>query len=131
MLKRTIRLWKINDKQQRNPPDNTIVAIPDTTDGRNAAAKVVTADYFGKIPADRIKYNNEILLFKADGKSWEKLGLAPNRAMPVAGSCDAQNAVLTITLFDTDANGKYLNQEWNTRNPLFSGDAVNSYNDGP
>ena len=30
-----------------------------------------------------------------------------------------------------DSSAKYLNQEWNTTKPTFSGDAVNAYNDGP
>lgn len=113
-----------------NPSAKTIVVIPYKTDINNAA-KVATTDYFGEIPADRIKYNNGILLFKADGKSRGKLGIAPGRAKPFAGSYDAQNNMLTITLFDLDANGKYLNQEWKTTKPPFSGDAVNAYNDGP
>ncbi len=113
------------------PSSETIVVIPYKAEGNNATAKVATTDYFGEIPADRIKYNNGILLFKADGKSRGKLGIAPNRAKPVAGSYDAHNGVLTITLFDVDANEKYLNQEWNTTKPAFNGDAVNSYNDGP
>jgi hypothetical protein len=112
------------------PSSNTTVVIP-YKNGNNVTAKVATTDYFGEIPANRIKYNNGILLFKADGKSRGKLGIASNRAKPVAGSFDAQNGVLTITMFDVEANGKYLNQEWNTTKPAFSGDAVNSYNDGP
>lgn len=114
-----------------NPSDKTIVVIPYKTVVNNAAAKVATTDYFGEISADRIKYKNGILLFKADGKSRGKLGIAPDRAKPVAGSYDSQQGVLTITLFDLNAKGKYLNQEWNTTKPAFSGDAVNSYNDGP
>ena len=114
-----------------NPSAATVVVIPYKTDVNNVTAKIATTDYFGEIPADRIKYKNGILLFKADGKSRGKLGIAPDRAKPVAGSYDAQNGVLTITLFDVDANGKYLNQEWNTTKPPFSGDAVNAYNDGP
>jgi hypothetical protein len=39
--------------------------------------------------------------------------------------------VLTIILFDIDPSEKFLNQEWNTLKPPFSGDAVNAYNDGP
>ncbi len=113
-----------------NPSAATVVVIPYKTDVNNAA-KVATTDYFGEIPADRIKYKNGILLFKADGKSRGKLGIAPDRAKPVAGSYDAQNGVLTITLFDIDENGKYLNQEWKATKPPFSGDAVNAYNDGP
>jgi hypothetical protein len=49
----------------------------------------------------------------------------------MAGSYDAQNKMLTVTLFEVDSSGKYLNQEWNTGKPPFSGDAVNAYNDGP
>jgi hypothetical protein len=39
--------------------------------------------------------------------------------------------VLTITVVDVYDNQKYLNQEWNTTKPPFSGDAINSYNDSP
>ena len=38
---------------------------------------------------------------------------------------------MTIAIFDVDTTGKYLNQEWRTNKPPFSGDAVNAYNDGP
>jgi hypothetical protein len=67
----------------------------------------------------------------ADGKSRGKLGIHPLRARPVAGALDAQHQVLTVTLFDVDTSARYLNQEWNTIKPLFRGDAVNAYNDGP
>ena len=60
-----------------------------------------------------------------------KLGIAPQSALPYAGSYDAKNNVLTITSFTVDNNARYLNQEWNTVKPVFSGDAVNAYNDGP
>ncbi|HLZ87030.1 MAG TPA: DUF6786 family protein [Puia sp.] len=93
--------------------------------------KPATTDYFGEIAADRISYADNILFFKADGKSRGKLGIHPRRAKPVAGAYDAQHHVLTITLFDTDIAARYLNQEWNTTKPPFSGDAVNAYNDGP
>ena len=39
--------------------------------------------------------------------------------------------VLTIIVFDVVGSERYLNQEWNTTKPPFSGDAVNAYNDGP
>lgn len=118
-----------------NPSEKTVVVIPYKTDvdvgTRQGRVPIATTDYFGEIPADRIKYNNGVLLFKADGKNRGKLGIGPARAKPMAGSYDAQNKVLTITLFDVDAEGKYLNQEWKINKPPFSGDAVNAYNDGP
>lgn len=113
-----------------NPSPATTIIIP-YYNNEKLERDVATTDYFGQIPADRIKYKDNILFFKADGKSRGKLGLTPQRAKPVAGSWDADNGILTIIQFDIDPNGKYLNQEWNVNKPPFSGDAVNAYNDGP
>jgi hypothetical protein len=110
------------------PSEETTIFIPYKEDG---AGPVATTDYFGEISADRIGYDKGILLFKADGKSRGKLGIPPNRATPMAGSYDAINNVLTITLFDVDSDATYLNQEWNMEGDPFWGDAVNAYNDGP
>jgi hypothetical protein len=111
-----------------NPGNQTTICIPyqykDTS-------KPATTNYFGEIPADRIKYGNGVLYFKADGKSRGKLGMHPAVAKNVAGSYDAATKILTIILFDIDNNARYLNQEWVTNKPPFSGDAVNAYNDGP
>jgi hypothetical protein len=112
-----------------NPSDSTVIVIPYKP--ASQGANVATTDYFGEIPADRIKFSNNVLFFKADGKKRGKLGIAPQSALPFAGSYDAQNNVLTITSFSVDNNAKYLNQEWNTVKPPFSGDAMNAYNDGP
>ena len=114
-----------------NPSPATIVVIPYKDDEINKTIKPVTTDYFGAIPADRIRFEDSVLFFKADGKMRGKLGIHPLHAKNIAGSYNAEKKVLTITLFDIDNNAKYLNQEWNTIKPPFSGDAVNSYNDGP
>jgi hypothetical protein len=118
-------LWNLD---MFSPSAETVIVVPYE---ENASGKVATTDYFGEIPADRIKYKNGILLFKADGKSRGKLGMPPNRAKTMAGSYDARNNVLTIALFDLDAKATYLNQEWKTDKDPFIGDAVNAYNDGP
>jgi hypothetical protein len=110
------------------PSPKTVIVIPYE---EKAAGNVATTDYFGQIPPDRIKYSNGILYFKADGKARGKLGIPPARAKPIAGSFDAQNNILTITQFDIDNNGTYLNQEWTTEKDPLKGDAVNAYNDGP
>ena len=112
-----------------NPSDSTVIVIPHKPAA--PGAKVATTDYFGEIPLDRIKFSDGILYFKADGKKRGKLGIVPQSALPFAGSYDAQNNVLTITSFTVDNTAKYLNQEWNTVKPSFSGDAMNAYNDGP
>ncbi|MDP4130246.1 MAG: hypothetical protein Q8939_08795 [Bacteroidota bacterium] len=113
-----------------NPSEKTVILVPyrrpsDTT------SKIATTNYFGEIPADRLKHRDGILYFKADGKSRGKLGLDPSRATHFVGSYDAIHHILTIAHFDLDSSAKYLNQEWNTTKPAFSGDAVNAYNDGP
>lgn len=117
-------LWNLD---MFSPSPKTVIIVPYKDD---ATGKVATTDYFGEIPKDRIKFNNGILLYKADGKSRGKLGMPPSRAKNIAGSYDAQNNVLTITLFDIDPKGTYFNQEWKTDKEPFIGDAVNAYNDG-
>lgn len=111
-----------------SPSPETVIVVPYND---NAGGKVATTDYFGEIPKDRIRYENGILLFKADGKSRGKLGMPPQRAKTVAGSYDAANNVLTVTSFDVDSKATYLNQEWTPDKDPFTGDAVNAYNDGP
>ena len=110
------------------PSDHTTTIIPYND---SSGVKPATTDYFGEIPADRIRFSGTTLFFKADGKSRGKLGIHPSRATNLAGSYDAEKNVLTITMFDIENNAKYLNQEWKTDKPPFSGDAVNAYNDGP
>ncbi|MFC4872534.1 DUF6786 family protein [Negadavirga shengliensis] len=110
------------------PSPHTTIVIPYHETGET---KVATTDYFGEIPQDRIAYHNGVLFFKADGKHRGKLGMGPERAKPVAGSFDAADNVLTLTVFDVDPDAVYLNQEWTTANDPLQGDAVNAYNDGP
>ena len=113
------------------PSSSTTIVVPFRNEAGDSFDKVATTNYFGEIPADRLKHTNDALFFKADGKSRGKLGVVPTKARPVAGSYDPQHGILTVILFDVDPAAKYLNQEWNTTRPSFSGDAVNAYNDGP
>ncbi len=52
-----------------NPSAATTIVIPYKTSASNK--KVATTDYFGEIPADRIRLTDRILYFKADGKKRE------------------------------------------------------------
>lgn len=113
------------------PTPNTIVVVPFRDTERTKFKDVATTNYFGEIPANRLKNSQNVLFFKADGKHRSKLGVKPNKAKPIAGSYDADGKTLTIILFDLESEGKYLNQEWNTNKEPFSGDAMNTYNDGP
>ena len=113
------------------PSPSTVVVIPFKNLAPESFNKIATTNYFGEIASDRLKHTSNMLFFKADGKSRGKLGIIPTYAKPMAASYDQKNKILTIILFDIDSSAKYLNQEWNTTKPTFSGDAVNSYNDGP
>ena len=110
------------------PSATTTVIIPYKKD---TAGKIANTGYFGEIPPARIKYVDSTLFFKADGKMRGKLGVVPHSAKNVAGSYDAEKKTLTIALFDVSQTAPYLNMEWDTKKPPFSGDAVNAYNDGP
>jgi hypothetical protein len=110
------------------PSPHTTVIIPYKKD---STLKPANTNYFGEIPADRIKYVDSTLFFKADGRLRSKLGVLPHSAKNIAGSYDPDKKTLTITLFDFDPSAKYLNMEWDTQKPPFSGDVVNAYNDGP
>jgi len=110
------------------PSSNTTVIIPYKRDSTNKPANTA---HFGEIPASRIKYIDSTLFFRADGKMRGKLGVLPAFAKNIAGSYDADKNTLTIALFDVNAAAQYLNMEWDTKKPPFSGDAVNAYNDGP
>ncbi len=112
------------------PSENTVILVP-YKNASDSVSKIATTNYFGEIPAARLKRGQGILFFKADGRSRGKLGLDPSRATRFAGSYDEVHQILTIAHFDLDSSAKYLNQEWSTGKPSFSGDAVNAYNDGP
>lgn len=112
-----------------NPSPETVIVVPFHPGLKDS--KIATTDYFGEIPRDRIKYLDSILLFRADGKSRGKLGLTAARAKGLEGSYDPVHHVLTILTCQLDPGARYLNQEWDTVKPVFSGDAQNSYNDGP
>ncbi len=112
-----------------NPSDSTTIIIPHKPPISNE--KIATTDYFGEINKSRIRRNSTMIFFKADGKERGKLGVVPGKVLPVAGSYDARDNVLTVTKFSVDNQAKYLNQEWKTGNDPFTGDAMNVYNDGP
>lgn len=113
-----------------NPSSRTVIVVPFKPDEKDTS-RPATTNYFGEIPGNRIRFGDSLLYFRADGKMRGKLGIHPERALPFAGSYDPDSHTLTITKFDIDNHGRYLNQEWVTNKPVYGGDAVNAYNDGP
>jgi len=115
-----------------NASDQTTVAIPYKQGDSAVLGKIVTDDYFGKVPATRLKVDSGLILFKADANHRSKLGVAPKRALPFVVSYDALNNILTIAQFTLPAGDMaYVNSLWKIQDDPFAGDAVNSYNDGP
>ena len=124
----TICIWMLD---MFNTAPHSLTIVPFKTGDEKELGKIATTDYFGEIPAERLKIKDGVLFLKTDGKCRNKLGMNAMRTKAIAGNYDPDSKRLTITTFDTDKNGIYLNQEWNPdKNPLI-GDALNAYNDGP
>src|SRR5664279_5734773 len=115
-----------------NPSPAIIIVIPVKPGEEKLLGPMVNDTYFGKIPGDRLKVSGNHIFFKADGKSRGKIGIPPMRATGVMGSWDSENKILTL-LICMLAEGKkdYVNSSWQIQENPFSGDALNSYNDGP
>lgn len=124
----TVCIWILD---MFNPSDSAVTVIPYNTGDEQTLGKVVTSDYFGEIPADRLIDDNGTLFFKTDGKSRGKLGMNAKRTKSVAGNYDPIAKRLTVVTFKADPSATYLNQEWNPKRDPLVGDALNAYNDGP
>jgi hypothetical protein len=115
-----------------NPSPATTIVIPFRRGDEAQLGRVVNDEYFGKVPADRLITGDSVLYFKGDGKFRSKIGLNPLRARPIAGSYDEERQLLTIVHFSLpEGITDYVNSMWELQDDPFSGDAVNSYNDGP
>jgi hypothetical protein len=115
-----------------NASNKTNVAIPYKQGDLSKLGNIVTDDYFGKVPADRLQVADGLILFKADASHRSKIGISPLRALPLAVSYDAINNVLTVTRFSLpEGVTDYVNSLWEMQEEPFAGDAVNAYNDGP
>ena len=110
-----------------NPSENGVVFIPI----KPVNQKVVTDDYFGKVPPDRLFMKDSMLFFKVDGKFRSKIGISPGGVKNLCGSYDPDSKTLTVLWFSLpEEEMPYVNSKWGNQDPL-TGDAVNSYNDGP
>jgi hypothetical protein len=121
-----LSIWMLS---MLTPSPGVTIFIPYNEKG---VGPVVNDDYFGKVPGDRLKSENGIIWFKADGKFRSKIGIPPERATNYAGSYDSDNNILTVLCCDIPAgNTMYLNSKWGEQKDPFSGDVINAYNDGP
>jgi len=114
------------------PSSQTTVAIP----YRQAAdsTPVVNDNYFGKVPDDRLKIdeNDQIIFFSGDGEFRSKIGLPTLRAKNIVGSYDALTNTLTLVQYNKPENvTDYVNSMWEIQDQPYRGDVINAYNDGP
>ncbi len=125
----TVSIWILG---MYNPSPATTVVIPFVEGPVESLGPVVNDAYFGEVPEDRLVIRPGVLFFKGDGKYRSKIGLSRERATPVLGSYDAEGGVLTIVHYNKPTERRlYVNSMWEIQETPFSGDVVNSYNDGP
>jgi len=115
-----------------NASDQSTVVVPFVPGPETALGSAVNDTYFGKVPADRLVVHDGVLFFRGDANYRSKIGISPRRARPLIGSYDAENEVLTLVQYTLPpAAADYVNSMWELQDKPFSGDTVNSYNDGP
>jgi hypothetical protein len=114
------------------PSPAVVITIPVKTGKDANLGPIVNDSYFGKISNERLKISGNHIFFRADGKSRGKIGIPPLRATGVMGSYDAENNILTLLICKLPEGKKdYVNSSWQIQENPYSGDAFNSYNDGP
>jgi hypothetical protein len=124
-----LSLWVLG--QFQSTPRTTVI-LPFQAGPESELGIKVTTDYFGDVPEDRISIGEDSVFFKADSNWRSKLGLSPQRAKSILGSYDAQNGVLTIAQYNKPSGPEmYVNSAWKIQDAPYSGDVVNTYNDGP
>jgi len=115
-----------------NPSPRTTIVVPIKPGSESDLGPRVNADYFGRVPPERLVAKENVIFFRGDGQYRSKIGINPRRAKPVLGSYDAANRVLTVVQFTIPAGATdYVNSMWEIQKEPYAGDAANSYNDGP
>jgi hypothetical protein len=114
------------------PSPAATIAVPIKAGPESDLGIKVTSNYFGEVPADRLKVGDDVVFLRGDGKFRSKIGINPRRSRGVLGSYDAEPQVLTIVQFDQpEGVTDYVNSLWQIQAHPFAGDVANSYNDGP
>ena len=111
------------------PSPQTTIIIP--FEPNRQARSFITDNYFGQIPAARLRITGDVLFFTCDGKHRSKIGISPDIAKPIAGSFDNSKNLLTLIAFSVNKKGNYVNSKWELQKHPYKGDVVNAYNDGP
>jgi hypothetical protein len=114
-----------------NPSPEITIVIPYKKGDEADFGAIVNDDYFGKVPAERLIVKENVIYFKGDGNFRSKIGLSPKRAKNILGSYDGISKTLTIVKYNKPKGvSDYVNSKWEIQEKPYSGDVVNSYNDG-
>ena len=114
-----------------NPSPTTTVVIPFKAGDEAELGPKVNDEYFGKVPADYLTVEDDVLFFRGDGTRRGKIGITPQRSKGIAGSYDAAGKVLNIVTYNVqEAPEGFVNSTWEIQEKPYEGDVINSYNDG-
>lgn len=114
-----------------NPSPATTIVIPIKTGTESDLGHAVNDAYFGKIPSDYLRVEENVLFMRADGTRRGKIGIGPRRSKGVAGSYDSAGKVLTLVAYnEQEAPHGYVNSMWEHQDEPYAGDVLNAYNDG-
>lgn len=118
------------------PTPGTTIVIPFVPGDAAKLGPKANTEYFGKIPATRISFKDDVLFFKGDGTERGKLGIPPKRSKGIAGSWQKDTGTLTLLRIEpanhpASAKWPFVDSQWKEDVDPFGGDVINSYNDGP
>lgn len=114
-----------------NPSPETTIVIPFKAGADAQLGPKVNDSYFGKVPPEYLKVEDDVLFFKGDGTRRGKIGITPQRSQGISGSYDAEGKVLTLVTYNVQAAPQgFVNSMWELQDKPFEGDVINSYNDG-
>lgn len=120
--KGTLALWNL---AQLLGNENTAVIIPLKNNSNSINS------YLVEIPKERMTYLNKVLLFKGDGKFRSKIGIPPEMTIPLFGSLDLENNILTIIQFQFENDHRYFNSDLGFQDNPYEGDVISVYNNDP
>ena len=114
-----------------NPSPETTVVIPFEPGDEEQLGAKVNDTYFGKVPPEYLRIEEKELFFRGDGTRRGKIGINAQRSKGIAGSYDAAGKVLNIVTYNVqESPNGFVNSMWEVQEAPYSGDVINSYNDG-
>lgn len=113
------------------PTPGTTVVVPVKEGPEAKLGPVVNDSYFGKVPPEYLRVEPGAIFFKGDGTRRGKIGVTAARSKGIAGSYDADSKTLNLVSYNVQAApAGYVNSMWEIQKDPYSGDVINSYNDG-